>query len=232
MLHRRCIVYAGSSKEWIQRQIADRYVRKAQEQNYRSRAAFKLIQMDDQFSFLRPSSTVVDLGCFSGGWSQVALARCVRGSVFGVDKVRMDSLPGHTFIQGDITEDSTVNSIREALEGRAVDVVLSDMAPAISGRKPDDHDNGIELNLVAAEFAEKVLAPGGWLVIKSFYGPRSSEFVSYLKSKYKLVRTSKPRASRLESSEVYYICAKYKGEGSIASEVPIDGGLQTPKSST
>ena len=219
----------GSSKQWIQRQLADKYVKKAQELNFRSRAAFKLIQMDDQFSFLRPSSTVVDLGCFSGGWSQVALSRCVRGSVLGVDKVRMDSLPGHVFIQGDITESATVEAVRASLDGKLVDVVLSDMAPAISGKKLDDHDNGIELNLVAAEFAEKVLAPGGWFVLKSFYGPKSSEFVLYLKSKYKLVRTAKPKASRPESSEVYYVCAKFKGVDSIVSQVPIDGGLQTPK---
>ena len=223
----------SSSKQWIQRQLSDRYVRKAQELNYRSRAAFKLLQMDDQFAFLRPSDTVVDLGCFSGGWSQVALARCMRGTVIGVDKVRMESLVDHTFIQGDITEESTVAAVTACLHDRSADVVLSDMAPAISGRKLDDHDSAIELNLVTAEFAEKVLSPGGWLVIKSFYGPKSSEFVLYLKSRYKLVRTAKPNASRPQSSEVYYVCAKFKGAGGgIGSEVPIGGGFQTHKSST
>lgn len=204
-------------------------MRKAQELNFRSRAAFKLIQMDDQFSFLRPKSTVVDLGCFSGGWSQVALARCPLGTVIGVDKVRMDSLPNHVFIQGDITEESTVRAVLSSLNGRPVDVVISDMAPAISGHKLDDHDASVELSLIASEFVDKVLSPGGWFVIKSFYGPKSSEFVLYLKSRFKLVRTVKPKASRAESSEIYYVCAKFKGLGKgVKEEVPIDGGLQTP----
>ena len=124
--------------------MSDRYVKKAQELNFRSRAAFKLLQIDDQFSFLRPSSTVVDLGCFSGGWSQVALARCPTGTVLGMDKVRMDSLPNHIFIQGDITEAATVDAVLLALDGKPVDVVLSDMAPAISGHKLDDHDSSVE----------------------------------------------------------------------------------------
>jgi 23S rRNA (uridine2552-2'-O)-methyltransferase len=187
--------------------------------------------MDDQFSFLRPSSTVVDLGCFSGGWSQVALSRCVNGTVIGVDKVRMDSLPNHTFIQGDITEQQIVDEVIRALDGKSVDVVLSDMSPAITGHKLDDHDTSIELSLIASEFVDKVLSPGGWFIIKSFYGPKSSEFVLFLKSKFKLVRTVKPKASRSESSEIYYVCAKYKGGPGrgLAGEVPIDGGLQTPK---
>lgn len=207
--------------------MSDRYVMKAQELNFRSRAAFKLIQIDDRFSFLRPTSRVLDLGCFSGGWSQVALARCPSGSVVGVDKVRMESLPNHIFIQGDITEQSTIDSVIEALDGKLVDVVISDMAPSISGHKLDDHDTAIELSLTACEFVDKVLAPGGWLVIKSFYGPKSSDFVLFLKSKFKLVRTVKPKASRSESSEVYYVCARFKGIGKgIREEVPIDGGLQ------
>lgn len=188
------------------------------------------MQMDDTFSFLRPNSTVVDLGCFSGGWSQVALARCLGGTVIGVDKVRMDSLPNHIFVQGDITEQPTIDSIIRALEGKPVDVVLSDMAPAITGRKLDDHDSSIELSLIASEFVDKVLSPGGWFVIKSFYGPKSSEFVLFLKSRFKLVRTVKPKASRSESSEVYYVCAKFKGSGKgLSGDVPIDGGFQTSK---
>jgi 23S rRNA (uridine2552-2'-O)-methyltransferase len=217
----------SSSKQWIQRQMSDRYVLKAQELNFRSRAAFKLIQIDDKFSFLRPNSRVLDLGCFSGGWSQVALARCPNGFVIGVDKVRMETLPNHTFIQGDITEQATIDSVMGALNGRLVDVVISDMAPSMSGHKLDDHDSAIELSLTACEFIDKVLAPGGWLVIKSFYGPKSSDFVLFLKSKFKLVRTVKPKASRAESAEVYYVCARFKGMGrGVQAEVPIDGGLQ------
>lgn len=218
----------SSSKQWIQRQLSDRYVTKAQELNFRSRAAFKLIQIDDRFCFLRPTSTVVDLGCFSGGWSQVALARCPNGNVIGLDKVRMDSLPNHTFIQGDITEQATVDSVVSALNGKPVDVVISDMAPAISGHKLDDHDSSIELSLIACEFVDKVLSPGGWFVIKSFYGPKSAEFVLYLKSRFRLVRTVKPKASRSESSEIYYVCAKFKGASKgVKEEVPIDGGFQS-----
>jgi 23S rRNA (uridine2552-2'-O)-methyltransferase len=217
----------SSPKAWIQRQINDRYVRKAQELDYRSRAAFKLIQIDDQFSFLRPSSTVIDLGCYSGGWSQVALERCQNGRVVGIDKIRMDPLSNHIFIQGDITEPETVESVISTLDGHLADVVLSDMAPAISGRKLDDHDNSIDLSLVAGEFMERVLRRGGWFVIKSFYGPRSAEYVLYLKSRFRLVRTVKPRASRPESREIYYVCAKFKGVDKIESESPIDGGFQS-----
>lgn len=218
----------SGSKQWTQRQLADKYVKKAQELDFRSRAAFKLLQMDDQFCFLRPNSVVVDLGCFSGGWSQIALARCPLGRVVGVDKVRMDPLPNHTFIHGDITEASTVEAVLTSLDGKRADVVISDMAPAISGRKLDDHDSAIDLSLIASEFVDKVLSPGGWFVIKSFYGPKSSEFVLFLKTKFKLVRTVKPKASRSESSEVYYVCAKFKGSGSgVRGEVPIDGGLQS-----
>lgn len=219
-----------SSKQWIQRQIADKYVRKAQELNYRSRAAFKLIQIDDKFSMLRPSSTIVDLGCFSGGWSQVALTRCPEGAVIGVDKNQMDALPNHIFIQGDITDESVRASLKTRLEGKLADVVMSDMAPAISGNKLDDHDSSIDLSLSVLDLIEDILAPGGWFVIKSFYGPRSSDFVLILKSKFKLVRTFKPKASRAESSEIYYICARFKGSKSIANEVPIDGGFQTVNS--
>ena len=223
----RRLASIANSKQWIQRQLSDRYVRKAQELNFRSRAAFKLIQIDDQFCFLRPNSRIIDLGCFSGGWSQVALARCPSGKVIGVDKVRMDSLPNHTFIQGDITEQTTIDMVLNALDGQLVDAVISDMAPSISGHKLDDHDSAIELSLTACEFVDKVLAPGGWFVIKSFYGPKSSDFVLFLKSKFKLVRTVKPKASRSESSEVYYVCAKFKGmDKGIVGEVPIDGGLQ------
>lgn len=219
----------SSSKQWIQRQIADRYVRKAQELNYRSRAAFKLIQIDDKFSILRPSSTVVDLGCFSGGWSQVALARCPEGCVLGIDKNRMDALPDHIFIQGDITDTEVQDTLKIRLEGKLADVVMSDMAPAVSGNKIDDHDNSVELSLSVLDLLEEILSPGGWLVIKSFYGPRSSDFVLVLKSKFKLVRTFKPRASRSESPEIYYICSRFKGNNgkSLSSEVPIDGGFQT-----
>jgi 23S rRNA (uridine2552-2'-O)-methyltransferase len=139
----------------------------------------------------------------------------------------MDALPNHTFIRGDITDQSTADAVLNALDGELLDVVLSDMAPAITGHKIDDHDSAIELSLTACEFVDKVLAPDGWLVIKSFYGPKSSDFVYYLKSKFKLVRTVKPKASRTESSEVYYVCAKLKGIGKgIKEEVPIDGGLQ------
>ncbi len=219
---------SSGSKQWIQRQISDKYVQKAHELNFRSRAAFKLIQIDDRFCFLRPNSKVLDLGCFSGGWSQVALSRCPTGKVVGVDKVRMDALPNHIFIQGDITEQGTADTVKAALNHELVDVVISDMAPAITGHKLDDHDAAIELSLNAFELVEKLLSPGGWFVIKSFYGPKSSDLVLLLKSRFKLVRTFKPKASRSESSEVYYVCAKFKGMGKgIKEEVPIDGGLQT-----
>lgn len=209
----------ASSHAWITRQLNDVYVKKAREENYRNRAAFKLLQLDDKFSFLRKSSVVLDLGCFSGGWSQVALQRCHQGTVVGVDKLRIDQLPNHHFVQGDINDSKTITAVENILKDKMVDVVLSDIAPSTSGVALDDHLAITQLNLEAFTCAQKFLRPDGWLVIKSFYGPETEKFLVALKSTFKQVIGHKPQASRKESREIFYVCKLFKGRDSFRKEV-------------
>lgn len=225
---RRCLLI--NPREWIDRQIHDRYCRLAREHDYRSRAAFKLKQMDDRFSFLHRGYIVLDLGCFNGGWSQVAMERCIGGHVIGIDKIKMDPLPGNnnTFIQGDICDnqllDETLKVVAQTVNRTTVDVVLSDMAPSITGHKIDDHVNSIELCLSASDFMERTLTKGGWFIIKSFYGPETSKFKTYLNSRFESVRTCKPNASRAGSREVYYVCENFIGREEAHKEVRTDAG--------
>jgi 23S rRNA (uridine2552-2'-O)-methyltransferase len=197
----------------------DVYVRKAREENFRNRAAFKLIQLDDKFSFLRKSSVVLDLGCFSGGWSQVALQRCSEGTVVGVDKLRIEQLPNHYFVQGDINDAKTLTGVENILKDKLVDVVLSDIAPSTTGVSIDDHLAITQLNLQVFNCAQRFLKPNGWLVIKSFYGPETEKFLVSLKSAFKQVIGNKPDASRKESREIFYVCKMFKGRESFGREV-------------
>lgn len=208
------------SHQWIQRQLNDTFVKRAQEENYRNRAAFKLIQMDDKFSFLRKNKTVLDLGCFSGGWSQVALQRCSEGKVLGIDKVRIEPLPEpHMFLQGDITDPDMHNKVLDLLGGSRVDIVLSDMSPSTIGVSIDDHLAMTDLNLKACELMERVIAMRGWFVLKTFTGPETPKLKMYLNSRFEKVIGHKPEASRRESPEVFLICNRFKGREKISSEV-------------
>ncbi|KAF8821540.1 ribosomal Rna methyltransferase (FtsJ) family protein [Cardiosporidium cionae] len=224
---------SAHSARWIQRQLNDRYVMKAQMENYRSRAAYKLIQLDDRYLFLRKNQCVVDLGCYPGGWSQVALNRCLVGApdstsrVIGVDKHRMDELPNHSFILGNIGSSEILASLQQSLTEAKVDVVLSDLAPACTGLKQDDHLLSTELSLQAAELSEEILRLGGWLILKVFMGGQLSNLKIYLQSRFERVRSAKPKACRAESPEIYLVCEKFIGRTSIASEVQIKGGFTT-----
>lgn len=229
---------SGSSHAWLQRQIHDTFVKQAHDKNYRNRAAFKLVQLDDKHSFFRKNQTVVDLGCYSGGWSQVALERCIgNGSrVIGVDKLKIEPLPApHQFIQGDITTDITKQKVFDVLDGKKANVVLSDMAPSTRGCSLDDHLAITDLNLKACDFMESVISPSGWFVMKTFQGPETKNLTTFLQSRFEIVRGSKPEASRKESSEIFIVCAKYKGRDRISSEVPstfqneVDGKLPGEK---
>ena len=209
-----------SSHQWIQRQLNDTFVKRAQEENYRNRAAFKLIQLDDKYSFLRKNKTVLDLGCYSGGWSQVALQRCPEGKVLGVDKMRIEPLPDpHVFIQGDITDADMHSKVLTTLGGSRVDIVLSDMSPSTIGVSIDDHLAMTDLNLKACELMEKVIALRGWFILKTFTGPETPKLKLYLTSRFEKVVGHKPEASRKESPEVFLICNRFKGRDKLSSEV-------------
>jgi len=217
---------SNHSVRWIERHINDRYVMKAQQENYRSRAAYKLMQMDDRFCFLKRHQVVVDLGCYPGGWSQVALERTYcdgssRGVVLGVDKVRMDPLLHHTFIQGDVSHKEILDRCFNVLGDRRADVVLSDMAPKLIGVKQDDHLASAETALFACDFVEQVLKLGGWFIVKLFYGGQGDNLKVYLKTRFERVRSVKPRASRNESREMYFICEKFIGRPKLSSEVQV-----------
>eukprot|EP00397_Hematodinium_sp_SG-2012_P058618 GEMP01074359.1.p1 GENE.GEMP01074359.1~~GEMP01074359.1.p1 ORF type:complete len:273 (+),score=47.74 GEMP01074359.1:329-1147(+) len=218
----------SKSNAWIQRHINDRYVIRAQQDLYRSRAAYKLKQMDDQFSFFKKNQTVIDLGCFNGGWSQVAIERSHASStssqVIGVDLVQTDPMDHFTFIKGDAAEQATIARVLSILGEKKADVIISDMAPKMIGIKQDDHLSSIELCLMAGTFMERTLKIGGWFVIKIFYGPQLAKFRLYLDTRFQKVRSVKPPASRKSSREMYLVCRHFIGRSDIAEEVPLRGG--------
>eukprot|EP00933_Yihiella_yeosuensis_P044845 TRINITY_DN4011_c0_g1_i1.p1 TRINITY_DN4011_c0_g1~~TRINITY_DN4011_c0_g1_i1.p1 ORF type:complete len:324 (+),score=30.41 TRINITY_DN4011_c0_g1_i1:96-974(+) len=208
---------------WIKSSLENYYTRSEFEGAYRSGAAWSLRQLDDRFSFFKPDTVVVDLGCFPGGWSQVAGERTYASSsssaVIGVDTVRMDPLDYHTFIQGDVGDDETLERILEALGDRRADLVLSDLSPPLTGLKPDDHLNSMQCCLNAAKIMERTLRLGGWFIAKMLVGPSQVHWRTYLDSRFQTVRSIKPPASRTSQGEMFCICKGFNGRQPIAGEV-------------
>ncbi|GFE54537.1 ribosomal protein RNA methyltransferase () family protein [Babesia ovis] len=217
------------SAEWIRRQITDRYTRQAQVDNYRSRAAYKLQQLDDRFLLFRKNQVVVELGCYPGGWSQVCLERTLAGAssstVVGIDRLQMDPLSNFTFIKGDINDESVHAHLLSSLGGSKADVVLSDLAPACTGIKQDDHLNSTELCMQAASVMERVIAVGGSFVVKIFMGGQLGNYRTYLQSQFKTVHSAKPQASRSDSREMYFVCKGFLGPRNISGDVQIRGSF-------
>jgi 23S rRNA (uridine2552-2'-O)-methyltransferase len=200
-----------SSTEWLTRQLNDPYVAEAHRVGYRSRAAFKLAQLDARFRLLRPGMRVVDLGCAPGGWSQVAAAKAGgTGAVVGVDLSPADSLPGATLIEGDFRDAATQEAIRAALGGPA-DLVLSDMAAPATGHAPTDHLRVVALAEDAFALARTLLRPGGAFVAKVFQGGAEGELLAALKKSFAELRHAKPAASRAESAETYVVAKGFRG---------------------
>ena len=194
-----------SSNRWLSRQAADPYVRKAREHGYRARAAFKLLELDAKDRFLKPGRRVVDLGAAPGSWSQVTAERVGdAGRVVALDVLPMDDLPGVEFIQGDFREDEVLAEL-ETLVGRRVDLVLSDMAPNISGIAASDQARSMDLAELALEFAGEWLEPRGVFVVKLFQGEGFDRFVADARKAFTNVRLRKPEASRKESRETYLV---------------------------
>ncbi|WP_412070690.1 RlmE family RNA methyltransferase [Pseudooceanicola nanhaiensis] len=213
-----------SSTRWLQRQLNDPYVRRAQAEGYRGRAAFKIMELDDKFRFLVPGARVVDLGCAPGGWIQVAVPRInalgekkgkAIGTIIGVDLQEVEPIPGAEVYQLDFMEDDADLKVKEWLGGKA-DVVMSDMAASSSGHKQTDHLRIIALCETAAYFAFDVLEVGGTFVAKVLAGGAEGELQKLLKQKFDKVANVKPPSSRSDSSEKFVVATGYRGNGSEA----------------
>ncbi len=199
----------ASSQAWLERQINDPFAAKARAHGYRSRAAYKITEIDERFHLLKPGLKVVDLGLAPGGWTQVAIEKGVT-EIVGVDLLPVDPLyPAH-ILEMDFTDPACGPKLIELLGGPP-DVVLSDMAPNTVGHRQTDHLRIMGLIEVAAEFAKGVLKPGGGFVAKAFQGGETHEIIADLKRNFTEVRNVKPKASRADSSEVYIVALGYKG---------------------
>ena len=201
----------ASSRQWIERQLNDPYVREAKDKGYRSRAAFKLLELDAKFRFLRKGARVLDLGAAPGGWSQVARARIgENGIVVAVDVLATEPIAGVTAIEADLLEPETLAQIKAALAGPA-DIVLSDMAAPTTGHRATDHLRTLALFEAALDAAEDILKQGGTFVGKVFQGGASGPLLARLKRDFSSVRHVKPPASRKESVELYLVATGYRG---------------------
>jgi 23S rRNA (uridine2552-2'-O)-methyltransferase len=201
----------ASSQAWLERQLNDPYVAEAKSKGYRSRAAFKLIELDEKAHLIRRGARVIDLGSAPGGWLQV-LAERGAGAVAGVDLLPVAPLPGVEVLEGDFTDPGVAERLR-TLAGGAPDLIVSDMAPNTTGHRQTDHLRIVGLIEAAADFAESVLAPGGAFVAKAFQGGETADVIAALKHSFQTVRTVKPKASRAESSEVYLVATGFRGPG-------------------
>jgi 23S rRNA (uridine2552-2'-O)-methyltransferase len=202
-----------SSKLWLERQLNDPYVARAKREGMRSRAAFKLMEIDDKAHFLKKGGRVVDLGAAPGGWAQVAAKRVnapAQGRVIGIDLLDIDPLPGVEFTQLDFLDPSAPDKLKEMLGGLA-DVVLSDMAANATGHRRTDHIKIVALVEAAAEFAREVLAPGGTFLAKVIQGGTEGLLLTALKKDFTTVKHVKPLASRADSAELYLLATGFRG---------------------
>lgn len=201
-----------TSKKWLDEHVNDPYVKKAQVDGYRSRASYKLIEINEKDKLYRPGNSVLDLGSAPGGWSQV-LAKVIgnKGRVVASDILPMDSIVGVSFIQGDFTEEAVYDQIVSELDNSKVDTVVSDMAPNISGVNATDQYTSIYLVELALDMARNVLKPGGSFCAKVFQGVGYEEYVKDVRSSFSKVVVRKPAASRARSREVYIVAKGFKG---------------------
>ena len=199
----------ASSRKWLQRQLNDPYVAAAKSKGYRSRAAFKLVELDAKFRVLKKGAKVLDLGAAPGGWSQVAVAK--GASVVAADVLAIEEIPGVLFFQADLTDAHVPAMLKDALGGPA-DVVLTDMAAPTTGHRATDHIRTIALVEIALDVAEDVLKPGGAFVGKVFQGGSSNELLARLKKNFRDVKHVKPPASRAESVELYVVALGFKAQ--------------------
>lgn len=198
-----------STRDWLKRQLNDPYVKRAQAEGYRARAAYKLLELDEQFHLLKPGQRVVDLGAAPGGWMQVALKHGAR-AVVGVDLLEIKPLEGAVILQGDVTDADVQAQVLDALGGKP-DLVIADMAANTTGHFKTDQIKTGALAEAAAEFALTHLAPGGAFVTKGFQGGLDADLLARLKQAFAQVRHAKPKASRAESVEIYVVATGFRG---------------------
>jgi 23S rRNA (uridine2552-2'-O)-methyltransferase len=199
-----------SSTKWLERQLNDPYVKRAKAEGYRSRAAYKLIELDDRFGFLKGAERVIDLGVAPGGWTQVVRKRVPKALVVGIDFLPTEPIDGATLLQLDFMDESAPERLREALGG-AADIVLSDMAANTVGHPQTDHLRTMGLVEAGLEFAAEILKPGGAYVAKVLAGGADNNLVAELKRRFTTVKHAKPPASRKGSSEWYVVAQGFKG---------------------
>ena len=201
-----------SSQSWLKRHFDDPYVKEAQKAGYRSRAVFKLLELQDKDRLLKPNAVVVDLGAAPGGWSQAAVPLVGKnGVIIATDILPMEPLEGVEFIQGDFTEEAVFERLLAMIGERGVDLVMSDMAPNISGMKAVDQPRAMYLAELALDFASRVLKPGGDFLAKVFQGAGFDEYLRELRAGFDKVIIRKPKASRPKSREVYLVARGWRG---------------------
>jgi 23S rRNA (uridine2552-2'-O)-methyltransferase len=199
-----------SSTRWLERQLNDPYVKRAKAENYRSRAAYKLLELDERFALLKGARAVIDLGIAPGGWSQVVRRKAPQASIVGIDLLPTDPIEGVSILQMDFTDEAAPQLLKDELQGPA-DLVLSDMAANTVGHQQTDHLRTMALVEAGLEFAKDVLRPGGAYVAKVLAGGADNELVAELKRNFASVKHAKPPASRKDSSEWYVIAQGFKG---------------------
>lgn len=201
-----------TSDRWLKEHFDDVWVKKSREDGYRSRASYKLIELDNKDRLFRPGQTVVDLGAAPGGWSQVAVERVGdNGTVVASDILEMNPIAGVAFVQGDFTEQSVLDELLDLLGDRRADVVISDMAPNMSGMAAVDIPNAIGLVELALDMAQQVLKPGGVFVAKVFQGEGFDALLAEMRKSFGTVVSRKPDSSRARSREIYQVCKGFKG---------------------
>lgn len=200
-----------SSRQWLDRHFNDEYVKKAQKAGYRSRAAFKLLEIQEKYKVIKPGMRVVDLGAAPGGWSQIARDLVgEKGRVIALDILPMDPIAGVEIIQGDFREDEPLEQLRNLLDGEPVDLVISDMSPNVTGMASVDQPRAIYLCELALDFARECLKPGGGFVIKVFQGAGFDEYLKSLRQSFARVVSRKPASSRAKSREIYLVAGNFK----------------------
>ncbi|HID81455.1 MAG TPA: 23S rRNA (uridine(2552)-2'-O)-methyltransferase RlmE [Chromatiales bacterium] len=199
-----------SSQKWLREHFSDEYVQRAQQEGYRGRAVYKLLELDERYHFLKPGMTVLDLGAAPGSWSEVAVKKLGRkGKMIASDILLMDEIEGVVFIRGDFREDEVLNKIMAELGGQKVDLVLSDMAPNMSGVDAIDLPRAMYLAELALDLATRTLRNNGSLLVKLFHGDGFDDYVRSLKNNFSNVIVRKPKASRPRSREVYALASGY-----------------------
>ena len=205
------MVSSKSSKKWLEERARDQYVKKSKQAGFRSRASFKLLEIQEKDRFIQPGMIVVDLGSAPGGWSQAAkILVGDKGSVLATDILPMAPISGVKFIQGDFTEDAVFEDLIERVGGEYVDLVISDMAPNITGIRAIDQPGSMHLAELALDFARSILREGAYFLVKVFEGEGIGEFKQVLASEFEKVKVRKPKASRSRSREFYLLAEKYR----------------------